>query len=384
MAITLTASPNQYNRAYDTNTVYYKISSTQVSQPNFRFVVKLYSPTNVYLSTIKLTADSNGYGWYNPTSYISNFLTSDPPSGNTLKKCTNSYGLYKLNFGEEYGIVPVEYTGTTNSTKYYYNGCQIYENYDSLYGNYYWTIKDSSTIGHFLTPSKSFYVDPREKIWAYFNVATDGITPSLEFTYYKDGAVVDTIGDILTLSGDTMYNIGIGPANPFTGTTPASWDYYTVNLYSISQDYFGTDYYIVYNKPKCNYNDWSEVYWLNEHGGWSTFVFNKRKYKETRIRRNTYDKFLTYGYTLGSRGSTQYLTMIDENIMLNTDWINDTQNLLIKSLLMSPDVRILENGYLIPYIVLEDTYQEKNTKDDGLYSYQIKLTKANTKIIQNG
>lgn len=381
MAITLNHSPNYYIRAYDTNTTYYKISSTQSSQTNFRFVVKLYGPTGTYLSTVKLLADSSGYGYYNPTSYINNFLTSDININTNLPyKCTNSIGTYRLDFAEEYGDPVVEYTGTTTSSKVYYNGCQIYEDYDLVSGQTYWVIADNSTNGHCLTPTNKFYLDPREKAWLYF--ITSGSTPfTLEYEF-DGGSSSESI--TITPTAGTMLHVGFGPANLPTGSTPANWTYYKINMYNISQDYLGTNYIYVYKKAKCDYNDWTEVYWLNEHGGWSNFVFNKRKYKEYKIGRSTYDKFLNYGYTVGSRGQSQYLTTIDQTIVVNSDWINDSQNLLIKSLLFSPDVRVLENGILIPYIILDSEYQEKNSRDDGLYSYAIKMTPANKKVIQRG
>jgi len=381
MSITLSHSPENYIRAYDTNSCYYKISSTNVAQTNFKFVVKIYNGATL-LTTIKLLPDSSGYGYYNPTSFINNYLTSDISTSTALTTCPNSMKTISFNFSEEYGDPIVSYTGATNSTKYFYNGCQIYENYDALYTNAYWLMKSGSTIGHFLTVTDKFYLDTTEKMYLYF-ISADAMVATMTFDFYNGTTSLGDVTYSLTCSANTMYHIGAGPANLPTGSTPINWTYYTININNISEDYVGSAYTYVYNKAKCNYNDWTDVYWLNEHGGWSNFIFNKRKYKDYKIKRDVYNKWIAYGDT-NSRGTSQYLTTIDDITTLNTDWINDYQNLLIKSLLESPDVRVLENGVYRNYVVLDTEYSEKNTKDEGLYSYQIKITSANKKIIQRG
>jgi len=386
MSITLNVKPDYYIRAYDTNTAYYKISSTNSTEKNFRFVVKLYGPSANYLSTVKLTPDSSGYGYYNPTSYISSFLTSDIDlNTSTLKTCTNSSGVYRLDFIEEYGDPIVTYTGTTvEDSRFYYNGCQIYEDYDQVYDNFYWIIASGHTNGHILSPTSTFYLDSTEKSLLYFITSGSNSFSSIYTFYDNSGSALTAFTYIISPSANTMYHLGLGPSNLPVGTTPSNWYYYTVNLKDTTNNYLGTGYTYVYRKDKCNIIDWTQVYWLNQDGGWSNFVFNKRKYKDSKITRQTYQKFLGYGYTVGNRGQTQFMTTVDEIITLNTEWINDTQNILIKSLMYSSDVRILENNILIPYIIIDSEYSEKNTYDDGLYSYQIKLTPANKKIIQNG
>jgi len=384
MAITLVTKPDYYIRAYDTNTAYYKISSTKTTELNFRFVLKLYGPTNNYLATIKLTSDSSGYGYYNPTSYINSFLTSNVNiNSNILTDCTSSYGLYTLQFGEEYGDPIVTYSGLTSDVRFYYNGCQIFEDYDTLYNNNYWVAKTGITTGHFLTPTNKFYLDLREKMWLYWiNSNLSGDTYFV-FRFYYQGTNTDVTVYTYQSNIDKMYSVGVGPANLVSGSTPTNWDYYTIDIEepSSSPSISG---YTIYNTYKCNYNDFTSVYWLNEHGGWSNFLFNKKKYNEYKVTRNTYEKFLNYGYTNQQRGLTQFRTDVEQTISLNTDWLNDYQNLLIKSLFMSPDVRIYENGTLIPYMVVDTEYNERSTTYDGKYQYQVKLTPANKKVIQYG
>ena len=174
--------------------------------------------------------------------------------------------------------------------------------------------------------------------------------------------------------------------------------YYTIDIYNTTgltdsvAEMNETPVY-VYRKDKCDKWDYTQVFWLNEHGGWSNYTFTKRQYLTTTISRKVYDRFLDYGYTNRTtfdpqRGLTQHSTKIDEKLQLNTDWLNDYERLLIQSLLYSTDVRVLftrgPEVKLIPYVIIDEEFVEKTQKKDKLYSYSIEMKKATQKIIQNG
>lgn len=393
MAVTIPIEPSDYIRVYDTNTAYYRLHSFNYKEINYNFLITIKNAAGDILSVLKLTSDVNGYGYYNPTGYLSNYLTSDVDiNEDAIIYCPYSYGLYTLEFTEQYGDPVVVYTGTTTSTKFYYNGCQIYENWKYSEGFNHWLIANGSTDGHILSPVNKFYLDSSEKMWFYF-ITRQNTNFDMDINYYDiDNVHISTSTYPITPSANRMYRVGAGPDNPPTGSTPSNWDYYTINFWNIGEDYFGTDLPTIYRKNKCEDGDWSEVYWLNQDGGWSNFLFNKRKYTDYKIGRKSFDKFLEYGYSDAStftpqRQITQYQTEVDEFLILNTDWINDDQNLLIKSLMFSPDVRIKQvvGGVdkLIHYNITDTKYREKNKDDDGLYQYEINMVPSDKKVIQS-
>lgn len=381
---------NYYVRTYDTNTFSYSMYDPAFTNVNFRYIVRLYKGITL-LSTLKFTSDSTGYAYFNPTDYISNFLTSDIDiTTNTLKTCPNSYGEYTLKFSMEYGDPVVEYTGSTQNTRFYYNGCQIYEGYDYIYGNNYWVAMTGSTSGHFLSPVYDFFLDPTENLWLYF---INKNLPSCYAVYefYKNNSVTETDAYHLTLTANTMVSIGAGPNNIPTGHTN-SYDYYKVYIQAIGIDPYISGY-TVYNTSKCNKYDYTSLYWLNEHGGWSNFLFNKKRIVTSKINRDIYDKFLSYGYSTNValntvRGLVNHRNIIDEEILLQTDNINDEQSTLIKDLLYSTDVRVLTtlpNGVqkLIPCIVLDNDFTERTKVNDKVFSYSIKIKMSTQKIVQH-
>lgn len=389
---------SNFIRAYDTNTFSYSIYDANYNKPNFRYIVKMYrkvSGSYQYASTLKLTPNDTGYAYYNPTHYISNFLTSDIDiSANTLKTCSNSTTDFQLKFWYEYGNPVVEYTGTTANSRIYYNGCQTYEGYDYLYGTDYWSIKNARTDGHFLTPITNFYLDSTEKLWLYFISQVSGLV-TLTYTFYdSNGTYISEISEGLNLSANTMLNFGAGPANLISGSTPTNWGSYKITLTDISNDYIADADYTVYRKDKCDRYDSTSLYWLNFHGGWSNFLFNKKRTATTKINRTNYDKFLSYGYSTNTafnaaRGLTNFRNTQEQEITLNTDWVNDEEVTLLEDLFMSTDVRVLTtlpNGVqkLIPCIVLDTEFVEKNVQNDKLFNYSIKIKMATQKITQNG
>lgn len=391
MAIQIQNNPNAFVRVYDTNIANFKVYDPDFIQVNFKFVFKLYDGSTLK-ATSKISPDNVGMAYYNPTQYIQSLISSNVPSTDNLYVCSNSYKNITTKVWVEYGDPVVEYTGTTQLTNYYYNGTQIYENYDYVYGNDYWVV-GSSNQGRFLTPVNEFNLDTTEKMWLYFNVSAN-TSANIVFKSYNSSGLLGSSSKSVYLSGNTMYSFGCGPANLISGITLSSgYTYYTVHLSLGSggeEDFFSEIITINY-EYKCDRYDYTRVYWLNEHGGWSNFLFNKKKYINVKYNRSIYDRFLGYNYSTNStlntqRGLSQYNLDINEIITLNTKYIDDNETTLIESLLNSADVRVLEtiNGVdlFIPYIVVNTDFNKKNNSDDRLYGYSIDIQKATQKITQ--
>lgn len=410
MAITINIAPENLSRVYDTNTNYFEIYSSNFSQNNFRLSLKLYelglySSTSTLVSEVKLIPDLNGKVYFNPSTILKNLITTDEPDlvSDDLNPCLNSITRYYIHMTEQYGDPVADDTTGDTSICYVYNGCQIYENYTYLYGSSYWIVKSGVTTGgNFLSPVENLYLGLDDYSYLYFIYS--GATDSgliLNFYFYNNSTQVDLQQiDPFLLTGTTMYSIGIGPANLPTGISlPSSaWTHYVINMGNDEGTIYSQSF-TVYKKDVCNKYDYTQVFWLNEHGGWSNFTFNKKRISETKINRSNFEKFLNYGYSTTStlnpyRGTTQFNIEIEETITLNSDWLNNDEALLIKSLMFSPDVRIkysVSSGKfyrsiskLIPYVVVDADFIEKNVTNDKMFSYSIKMKKATQKIIQGG
>lgn len=399
MAITLYSPSQNVIPSYDLNAIKYSMTSTNSSQSNFKFIVKLYDAiTSSLIGTVKLTIDNQLFGNYNPTGLINSYFSGDIPAlgvweNSTFYKCTNSYKVVRLEVAEEYGDPIIQYGTGDTSTKYYYNGCKVV---NESYISTYWYVQDSASnpLGHFLSPTTEYYLDNDELLYLYFNnYNITGLT--IYYTFYDvNSSTLDTITYTTTgLTTLSMYRFPAGPHLLLTGSTPSNWNYYRIDMKDSNGNFLIERTTFVYRKNKCKQYDYTRLYWLNQYGGYSNFTFIKRKYSDYNIQRSTYDKILPLGQSIVyNRGTTQFNTIIENTITLNTDWINPEENKLIKSLMISPDVYMvldqvgLPGGspVLYPVNIMDATFSEKNNDDDGLYSYQIKLQMSVKNIVQRG
>lgn len=415
--ITISSQPNYIARVYDTNTVVYKFRSTKYDETNFSFKIKVYSvelsgSTSTYITQMKLFSDEDGYVYFNPSSIINNLLSSDIDINSLQGECINSNIRYFIEVYEQYGDPITTYLSGVTDTKMFYNGVQIYENYDWLYndgGSNNWFVCVSgitTTEGHFLTPTDSLYFDDNDYGFLYYLYYPEQKPPHVEYKFY-DGGGSEISGYTYSLTynypNNHMGYIGIGPKNLLGGYTPVGWSYYTIRLIndtggSVESDNVYSQTVTVYHKNKCSKYSYEQLFWLNDHGGYSNFTFNLKKVLESSINRTSYNKFLGYDYSTQSsldaqRGTKNFNIDINEVITLNSDWINDEEVKLIKSLLYSADVRLLyevidyENGgykrVLIPYVVEDVSFVEKNYKNDKMMNYTISIKKATQKTIRN-
>lgn len=379
MATTIT-EPQEYSRVYDTNTMVYTLYSSNYSQTGFFWYVNLYYydiPTATWtkLTTTKLYPDSTGYTYYNPSIYLENKVSGTLSLSITDdERATNSFKAYTITTEEWYGD-PATYQGLTAGTYLCaYNGSQIYNKYSPAF---YW-VMDDKAVGHYLNECDEYWLDSTEKMFLYFLIQPAERPLVARFT--SNLGEVKNLSLALAGSLDYMFYIPAGIAN-LPITFDSGFTYYTVDIMSGSTQFNYQSVKINLN-PKCSLDDFTSLYWLNRHGGYETLKFNKKKYEEYTITRNTLTKELPYNYTPGmtSRQQTNYYTKIDDSILLNTDWLNDEQYKLIESLEFSTDVYMLEGTSLIPVNILDSKLEKKTKHNDGMFQYAVELTRS-TKII---
>lgn len=357
-------------RVYDTNIANFKIFDSDFTNINYKMIFKLYDNTT-YKSTTKITTDSSGIVYYNPTEYISSLVTYNTPT-DVLQDCTSSYANITIKIWREYGDPVTQYTGTTSYTNFYWNGVANYKSY----GEFEYIIK-SGTTGKYLSPVTEFNCDTTDKLWLYFINYTG--TTAIRFIFYNNTTVLSTQNTTLSTVGSKMYSFPCGPANMLIGiTAPTGYTHYTIQsiIGGLPDPTIYSELVTITYKPKCNKYEKIQAVWLNEHGGYSTYTFNKKKFINIKYNRLTYDKYLTPNYTTPTvRGLSNYKNEILETVTLNSDFLDDNETTLIESMLSSVDVRLIEtvNGtdYLVPYIIVNTDFNKKNNTDDKLYSVSI-------------
>jgi hypothetical protein len=144
-----------------------------------------------------------------------------------------------------------------------------------------------------------------------------------------------------------------------------------------------------------------KVMWLNKQGGFDFYKFTKRSDKKLNIVRSGFDRKLKsvnpttniYGYKSGSRGTQNYNVDSRESILLNSDFLSQTELDWLINIYESPEVYIVKDGITKPYILPvsvkrdEVVHPNKRFRMEGgssLYTYQLELEMATARVIQRG
>lgn len=127
--------------------------------------------------------------------------------------------------------------------------------------------------------------------------------------------------------------------------------------------------------------------WLNTRGFMDYFIFNKRSDFKTTVKRESYysdtDPLTNTSYNNwrpNSRGITTFSSQIQDEWTLTTDWLTDLEAMSLRSLFISPmvkmDVEGAGNGLWIAVQVQDAQWEEKTYRKDRLFQYKITLKRA--------
>lgn len=135
-------------------------------------------------------------------------------------------------------------------------------------------------------------------------------------------------------------------------------------------------------KEQCKEYEIIQVLFLNKLGAFDYFSFNLVHKVTSEVKRTTYRKVLGVSYQIGDRGDTVMDMEINEKMTLNSDWLDDDESNLLRTLVESPEVYIIQNDQTIPVIVEDNSYEVKTVLTDILFQFKLTISKANP-IIPN-
>jgi hypothetical protein len=249
-------------------------------------------------------------------------------------------------------------------------------------------------------------------VFEFYNEANTRIsyyTQELNFsgtTYASPTGYTDTL---------SVFSLPCGPQDIDNIFTTINWDdiaYYTVQLYysyptnNALRQTVGpvgpiSEIFYFYLYDNCLPED-TRVVWLNNRGGYDYFTFRSYRQDSKKINRQTYDSRY-YATDLQSpdrdwgRSVKTFATDVDNEIVLESDYLNLPDGNWIEQLFYSPQVYIMKNDYvspidrqdkvykdLTPCQVLStevDTITEKHKK---LNKYRITLKTADTFFVNKG
>ena len=392
MALTIYNTPNQYAPVY--NQMIFTLSSTNIAQPNFRYIADIYVNGSSEYTRLQCAPNpTNSSGVFDVSGIIQNFLSQDAQDNTTtFKQCENSIALYDVKFGEQYGPSSgiTNYTNLTNSTGYCFNGVFDANSFLDFTTNKYVTI-NSSTI--WLSDSPKIYTRIGEKLnLGFMTRSVDNAYYLLIKTYTINGTLQNTVTILnpyraisnrkdRSINVDVSYDwlISLTTGDLTSGTAPfinASTYYYTVEMTEDNLDAV-TESRKIYIDEYCSKYSPIRFKFMNNYGKYDYFTFTGAKTKNTAIKRNTYKSNanewsgVNYNYNRMSRGVVQYETILDDTITIQSDWITEAESIWLEQLVTSPDVYIYEGNNLVSVNITESSYATKYEASDQLFNLSI-------------
>lgn len=411
MAITVNKTPeNRFNPI--TIPTEFSISSTNVNQPNFKYICDVYVDGETGYYRMKQSPHPvNGYTVFDVGGIMKSFLSSDAPKIATtveFQHASNSYKLYTLKFGEEYGLSSaiIAYPNLQNLTTNYYGVINATLDFDEWAGAFRtmndYTILNSSK--KFLTNAPSTQtVYPSTRSYLYFlnNTAHANAASYVEIIGYDS---TNTI--IQNLKFSTPYNekyriqyVGCGYENIalIDGTEPSFLQSvgslpffslavvkYTIQLFDSSNTAL-TEVRTFNVGEDCNIGDTYQIIFQNKLGGYDTFSF--RSFADKSYSVTTKDNFkkrlgawngTDYEYESYQRGITQYNTIYKDRIVIKSDWITEDESQWLHELVTSPDVYMVISGRqeLMAINIVDTEYSVKKFNKDQLFNLQLTIEKS--------
>jgi len=396
MAITINTEPNDVAPVY--SDVSYVVTSTNYAQANFKFIAVIKNASGTIIAKLKapIFHGTTDKGVFNISRILQNYVTYDFTQNLTaISKCNNSYLAYSVEFGEEYG--GAEYLNLASDTgKYVWNGLF------NLYGSettatYQLPLSGSA---QFLTRVRTRRVSLGQADYLYFlrgNVASESDMRIIAYDA-AGGTTTSVINNSFTDAGDKSEFLLRCPAGPdnlndvlsgqlVSGTAgniiPANTSYYTMQVINASSN-GQTELYRFDVVEECSKYSPQYLYFLNPLGAFESVrcsMMNKDKYNVSRkqYKRNNYTLTgNTFAYDTSKHGMTTYATEKTKQVVLNTNWLTETEFEWLQDLIASPVV-FLGN---IP-VNITDTSYEVMDYIDGPNNLQITVEYTEPERLQN-
>ena len=395
---TIHQQPALFQPAY--NDIIFVVSSSLNTSPNFKYIADL----NINGETIRLKCfphPTYGSAVFNFGRIIETYVTSDiDRTVYGFQKNLKSFITYNVKFGQEYGPSSgvIAYPNISNtSNKYTWNGLVDFMPFQSYNQNNY--LGDGGNVLNF-DRGLIRKIELNQNQWLYFNqnnVASfsSGIINAYNSagTNTRQCAVVNPFNSSGTI-GNHFLRFGVGTKD--LDNTTATSDFIGsgailpagTTRYEVS--FAGTQFSSTFNfnivDSDCRYPTY-RLHWLNKMGAFESFNFIKKSKSDTTISRVKYKpptggltSATAYGYNISDRGTKSFYTENKDTLYLKSDWLNDSENILLRSLIESPEIYIESftdesgNTYnMVPVTCIDNKFSPKSSLNDKCFILDLKL-----------
>ncbi len=171
--------------------------------------------------------------------------------------------------------------------------------------------------------------------------------------------------------------------------------YYLVEAFNSTNFSISDRYTINVNCPTLKGFEPIRLTWLNQWGVWDYYTFKMKSTKSISTKGSTYQQlggtwnesiYLPNGYKGGKKAFRVNAT---EKVVMNTDFVNQSESEWFEELINSPEVYILEgfqvdatlaspNTYVTPVRLTTSSYTRKTVANDKLMQYTFEVEKSKT------
>ena len=133
--------------------------------------------------------------------------------------------------------------------------------------------------------------------------------------------------------------------------------------------------------------------WLNQWGTWDYYTFNMKSSKSISTKGSTYEQLggtwneSTYKPNSYKGGKKSFRVNATEKVIMNTDFVNESESEWFEELINSPEIYILEgyqtdpagsslNNYVTPVRLQTSSYTRKTVANDKLMQYTFEIEKS--------
>lgn len=379
-------TPQDYSSAHG-DLVYTAYDSVKANDtttyPNYKYVCDVYIAGNLIVRLKAFPNPINKRGIFNVGMVVRNYVSAlFNPTTNAVKaqEFSSFFAATQCKFGEEYA--DTLYTNIiTDSVRNFYNhyngrlvgGYTILPNYTDKFAS-----NRPGATNVLLTSLYAFV--------PYFPTTTGSITVNFK-AYDSAGNQLATANTTITPSGaNYLQQLNVSPAaiNAVAANTiTAAAAYYTVTI--------GTQVYRFNIVCEPRYTPYT-LHFLNQLGGYESFVFQKASKKTVDITKKS---FTQLGYIINADGTMTYYNGqvlndnkivfygdVMEKKVINTDYVSEGTINWLGELVKSPQVYLEQDGYFIPVIVSEPKYDYKTIAVDRFFNLMLNIEFADDQNVQ--
>ena len=139
----------------------------------------------------------------------------------------------------------------------------------------------------------------------------------------------------------------------------------------------------------CSRYDIYHLMWKDKYGSWLSYPLKYISKDITEFERKTYYQKEgnwdltnnTFGYDSYNRGEKSYYNRSRDKIVLNSGWIAEFENELIKDMMGSSEVYVQKpDGSLIGATITNKELEFKKSQSDYLWQYQFEINLSYNEI----